>query len=199
MPARALAGLVERHARRHGDVLERAVVPVLVEAVGLRVVGDEHVEPAVAVVVEQRDAEPLRPPRRSSRPLLSRPRSGRCRALWKSVGLCPLNASGVQYDLPCRPASRTGRARSTSRRNARRTGRAARRGRSRTTPRSSRSRRPPSPDCPVTSSELHRAEIAIEMIAVERGDVEVGSCRRCRSRRRRRPCRRRRHSVPRRR
>ena len=54
------AGLVERHAGRDADVGERAVLLVLVEAVRLRVVGDEQVEPAVAVVIEQRDAERLR-------------------------------------------------------------------------------------------------------------------------------------------
>ena len=54
------ARFVERHACSDGDVGEGAVLLVLVEAVRLRVVGDEQVEPAVAVVIEERDAERLR-------------------------------------------------------------------------------------------------------------------------------------------
>ena len=54
------ARFVERDARGDADVGERAVLLVLVEPVRLRVVGDEQVEPAVAVVIEQRDAERLR-------------------------------------------------------------------------------------------------------------------------------------------
>ena len=53
------AGFVERHAGRDADVHERSVAAIAVEPVGLRVVGDEDVEPAVGVVVEQRDAERL--------------------------------------------------------------------------------------------------------------------------------------------
>ena len=54
------ARFVERHARGDGDVGEGAVLLVLVEPVRLGVVGDEQIEPAVAVVIEQRDAERLR-------------------------------------------------------------------------------------------------------------------------------------------
>ena len=53
------AGLVEGDAGGDADVGERAVLLVLVEAVRLRVVGHEQIEPAVAVVIEQRDAERL--------------------------------------------------------------------------------------------------------------------------------------------
>ena len=39
------------HAGPGGDLLERAVAPVVIEAVGLALAGDEEVEPAVVVVV----------------------------------------------------------------------------------------------------------------------------------------------------
>ena len=39
-----------------GDVLERAVAPVAPEGIGLGIVGDEEVDPAVAVEVGRQDA-----------------------------------------------------------------------------------------------------------------------------------------------
>jgi hypothetical protein len=59
-PGARHAGLGERHARRHADVLEAPVAEVLVELVRLRVVGHEHVHPAVAVEVQLREPERLR-------------------------------------------------------------------------------------------------------------------------------------------
>ena len=75
MPRRA--GVVEvRHVHAHpgarfafgaegepgfdGDILELAVAQVAIELVGLRVVGDEQIRPAVLVVVEHRHAQRFR-------------------------------------------------------------------------------------------------------------------------------------------
>ena len=51
------AGVAEGHADGHAYVGERAVVIVVVELVGLGVVRDEEIHPAVVVVVQQRDAK----------------------------------------------------------------------------------------------------------------------------------------------
>ena len=51
------AGFVERDAGRHADVREGAVSLVAIQLVRLRVVGDEQIEPAVGVVIDQGDAE----------------------------------------------------------------------------------------------------------------------------------------------
>ena len=53
------ARFVEGHAGGDRLVHERALAGVAIEPVRLRVVGHEHVEPAVGVVVEQADAEAL--------------------------------------------------------------------------------------------------------------------------------------------
>ena len=55
-----LAILAESHAGAHRHVFKRAVAQVAVELVGLRVVGDQHVQPAVAVVIHQRHAQRFR-------------------------------------------------------------------------------------------------------------------------------------------
>ena len=60
IPARALPSLLKASPASTADVLECSVALVAVELVGLRVVGDEQIGPAVAVIVEQRDAERLR-------------------------------------------------------------------------------------------------------------------------------------------
>ena len=52
-----VARLVEGGAGGVADVLERAVAAIAVEVVGRGVVGDEEIELAVVVVVEERDAE----------------------------------------------------------------------------------------------------------------------------------------------
>ena len=53
------AVFAERHAGRHAFFGERAVAVVAVQLVGLRIVGDEQIRPAVAVVIEHRDAQRL--------------------------------------------------------------------------------------------------------------------------------------------
>ena len=53
------ARFAERNAGHHGVVRKRSVVVVAIELVWLRVVCDEEIEPAVAVVIEQCDAERL--------------------------------------------------------------------------------------------------------------------------------------------
>ena len=60
MPARALPSSLSATPASSATSLKRAVAQVAIELVGLRVVGDEEVGPAVLVVVEQRDAERLR-------------------------------------------------------------------------------------------------------------------------------------------
>ena len=57
--AHACAGFAffaEGDAGFDGDIFERAVALIAVELVGLRVVGDEKVGPAVAIVVEHGNA-----------------------------------------------------------------------------------------------------------------------------------------------
>jgi len=51
------AGFAEGHANGYADVGEGAVVIVVVKLVGLGVVGDEEIDPAVVVEVEERDAQ----------------------------------------------------------------------------------------------------------------------------------------------
>ncbi len=53
------AGLAEGHARGHAHVREGPLAPVAVQLVGLGVVGDEEVRPAVVVVVEHGHAQRL--------------------------------------------------------------------------------------------------------------------------------------------
>ena len=55
-----LAVFAEGHAGAHGNVFEGAVAQIAVELVGLRVVGDQEVRPAVAVVIEQGHAQRFR-------------------------------------------------------------------------------------------------------------------------------------------
>jgi hypothetical protein len=52
-----LAVLAECHAGAYRDILEGSVAQVAVQLVGLRIVGDHQVGPAVAVVVEQRHTQ----------------------------------------------------------------------------------------------------------------------------------------------
>ena len=115
MTAAIVVGRVHAHARARDAVLaetdtggntalfEGSIFLVEVELVGLRVVGDHDVRPAVAVVVENRDAQTLRSG-------IAQP------AFWVASSnlppprLChsrtdvPLYDSGVQYDL-CAPSS----------------------------------------------------------------------------------------------
>ena len=59
MPARALPSALNA-SRVDGDLLERAVSQVAIQLVGLGVVRDEQIRPAVLVVVQHRDAERFR-------------------------------------------------------------------------------------------------------------------------------------------
>ena len=55
-----LAVFAESHAGLHGDILERSVALIAIELVRLRIVRDEKIRPAVAIVIEHRDAERFR-------------------------------------------------------------------------------------------------------------------------------------------
>ena len=57
MPARALPSSLKATPGAHRDVFERAVALVAVELVGLRVVGDQQIRPAIAIVIEHGDAQ----------------------------------------------------------------------------------------------------------------------------------------------
>src|SRR5205823_1429720 len=48
---------VERHAAREADALEPAVAAVVIKEIGVRIVGDEQIDPPVIVVVRGDDAE----------------------------------------------------------------------------------------------------------------------------------------------
>ena len=67
MPARATPASLNATPAVDADIGERAVARVAVQAVRLRVVRDEQIHPAVAVVVEHRDAEPFRRADRTAR------------------------------------------------------------------------------------------------------------------------------------
>jgi len=56
-PGTRCAGFAEGHACSDRLIREGSFPVVLVEFIWLRVVGDEEIQPAVAVVIEQRDAE----------------------------------------------------------------------------------------------------------------------------------------------
>ena len=60
MPARALPSSLKATPARTRDVFEGAVAQVAIELVGLRVVGDQQVGPAVAIVIQQGHAQRFR-------------------------------------------------------------------------------------------------------------------------------------------
>ena len=147
------ARFVEGHAGGDRFVHERALAGVAIEPVRLRVVGHEHVEPAVRVVVEQADAEALAGGIVQARPschvleravaaVVEQERRLALVALGRAVRLrlAVERAVDVLLDLPLA-------------RSWRRSGRDGRPCRSRTTPRCWRSRRRPTPARCVTSSK----------------------------------------------
>ena len=141
------AGLAEGDSRQDRPILERAVALVAVQAVRLGVVGDEDIDPPVAVEVEHGDAQSLRRGVDRRRPSSSRSRTCRRRGCERATGSVPCTTPACSTTCSFRRACRTDPCPSTTRRSGRRTDRACRRCRSRTRARSSkirRRRRPPS-------------------------------------------------------
>ena len=148
------AGFAVSHAGGDANVGEGSVVIVVIELVGLGVVGDKQVKPAVVVIVQQRNPRaPCWSGRKGPR-VWSRSQMSRfpCCETASSFGLYRFAA--CNRTCSCCRASNIDRSRSTSRRSEPRKDPVCRRCRSRTRPRSTENPGSLTPAFAVTSANL---------------------------------------------
>ena len=98
MPARALPSSLNATPARNRDVFEGSVAQIAVQFVRLRVVGDQEVRPAVAIVVQQGHAQRFRRAVEDSA-LRGHIFKDAVSAIAKQPAGSTMVASGVQYDL----------------------------------------------------------------------------------------------------
>ena len=167
------AGVVEGHAGGDRFVHERALAGVAVQPVRLRVVGDEHVEPAVIVVVEQADAKALARRDRAGRPSWSHPRTSRCQGCGTGRASRPCSSPACSTTWSCHRVCSGCPSRVATARNWRRPGRACRPCRSPATPHWPRSPARPTPARCGHVLERALAGVAKQAVATECGDEQV--------------------------